>query len=121
MQSQWKLSRAHGIANLLVLHRLSDLDAAGATGSEIRPSPTACSPTAPPASSTGRRATSSPSRHRLGLTGPERALLPMLPRGTGLWKLPRASYVVRHRLHPDEALVFDTDAAMHDTPAGATR
>ena len=30
MQAQWKLSRAHGIANLLILHRLSDLDAVGA-------------------------------------------------------------------------------------------
>src|SRR5450756_3036425 len=36
MQSQWKLSRAHGIANLLILHRLSDLDAVGAVGSESR-------------------------------------------------------------------------------------
>ena len=29
MQSQWKLSRALGIANLMVIHRLSDLDAVG--------------------------------------------------------------------------------------------
>ena len=36
MQSQWKLSRAHGIANLIVLHRLSDLDATGAAGSQTR-------------------------------------------------------------------------------------
>ena len=32
MQAQWKLSRAYGIANLMVLHRLSDLDAVGAAG-----------------------------------------------------------------------------------------
>src|SRR6185503_15104681 len=36
MQAQWKLSRAHGIANLMVLHRLSDLDAVGQRGSEAR-------------------------------------------------------------------------------------
>ena len=36
MQSQWKLSRALGIANLMVIHRLSDLDAVGDVGSEAR-------------------------------------------------------------------------------------
>src|SRR5205823_1188351 len=34
MQSQWKLSRALGVANLAVVHRISDLGAVGATGSE---------------------------------------------------------------------------------------
>ena len=33
MQAQWKLSRAYGIANLMVIHRLSDLDAIGDHGS----------------------------------------------------------------------------------------
>ena len=36
MQAQWKLSRALGLANLMVVHRLSDLDAVGDTGSEAR-------------------------------------------------------------------------------------
>ena len=36
MQAQWKLSRAWGLANLMVLHRLSDLDAVGDIGSEAR-------------------------------------------------------------------------------------
>ena len=36
MQAQWKLSRAWGIANLMVIHRLSDLEAAGAAGSKGR-------------------------------------------------------------------------------------
>ena len=36
MQTQWKLSRAYGIANLMVIHRLSDLDAVGDHGSEAR-------------------------------------------------------------------------------------
>ena len=36
MQSQWKLSRALGIANLMVIHRLSDLDAVGDANSEVR-------------------------------------------------------------------------------------
>jgi hypothetical protein len=36
MQSQWKLSRALGIANLMVIHRLSDLDAVGEANSQAR-------------------------------------------------------------------------------------
>jgi len=36
MQAQWKLSRAWGLANLMVLHRLSDLEAVGDIGSEAR-------------------------------------------------------------------------------------
>jgi hypothetical protein len=36
MQSQWKLSRALGISNLMVIHRLSDLDAVGDAGSSSR-------------------------------------------------------------------------------------
>ncbi len=36
MQAQWKLSRAWGLANLMVVHRLSDLEAVGEAGSEAR-------------------------------------------------------------------------------------
>src|SRR3984957_4380591 len=34
LQATWKLSRAWGVSNIAVLHRLSDLTAAGASGSE---------------------------------------------------------------------------------------
>jgi DNA helicase HerA-like ATPase len=113
MQAQWKLSRAYGIANLLVLHRLSDLDAVGSQGSEARAIADGlladCSTRVvyrQESDQLGATATS------LGLTGTERDLLPALPRGTGLWKVSGRSYVVRHRLHVDELAVFDTDAAM---------
>ncbi len=113
MQAQWKLSRAHGIANLLVLHRLSDLDAVGSAGSKDRALAAGlladCSTRIvyrqEPDQLAGIGAA-------LGLTEPERALLPLLPRGCGLWKMPRSSTVVHHRLHPDEADVYDTDAAI---------
>ncbi len=36
MQAQWKLSRAWGLANLMIVHRLSDLDAVGDSGSQSR-------------------------------------------------------------------------------------
>jgi DNA helicase HerA-like ATPase len=113
MQAQWKLSRAYGIATLLVVHRLSDLDAVGAAGSEVRALAEGlladCSTRViyRQESDQLRGAGSS-----LGLTPTERDLLPALPRGTGLWKVATSSYLVRHELHVDESVVFDTDASM---------
>ena len=116
MQAQWKLSRAYGIANMLVVHRLTDLDAVGAAGSEAR------------ALAEGLLADCSTrivyrqesdqltgTATALGLTGPERELLPLLPRGTGVWKLPRATHVVRHVLTAVETPLVDTDAAMRES------
>jgi type IV secretory pathway VirB4 component len=117
MQAQWKLSRAYGIANLLVLHRLSDLDAVGRAGSEAR------------ALAEGLLADCSTrivyrqesdqleaTRTALGLSTAERGVLTALPRGTGLWKMPRRTHVVHHHLTAAELALFDTDAAMRDTP-----
>lgn len=119
MQAQWKLSRAHGIANLLVLHRLSDLDGVGAAGSEVRALAEGlladCSTRVIYRQETDQLESAGTA---LGLTRTERDLLPALPRGTGLWKVANRSYVVHHRLHPDEATVFDTDAAMRGNPSG---
>lgn len=116
MQAQWKLSRAHGIANLLVLHRLSDLDAVGAAGSEARSLAAGlladCSTRVIYRQEPDQLAGIGSA---LGLTDTERSLLPALPRGCGLWKLPSASYVAHHRLHPAEAAVYDTDSAMRTT------
>ncbi|WP_019873203.1 VirB4 family type IV secretion system protein [Sporichthya polymorpha] len=117
MQAQWKLSRAHGIANLLVLHRLSDLDAVGASGSESRA--LAAGLLADCSTRVIYRQESDQltgTASALGLTDTERTLLPALPRGCGLWKLPRSSHVVHHRLHdPDERNLYDTDSAMRNS------
>lgn len=118
LQSQWKLSRAYGIANLMVLHRLSDLDAVGAAGSEARSLAEGLLADCSTRIVYRQEADQVPAAARaLGLTRPERDLLPALPRGVGLWKLPGRSHVVRHVLHPDEVAVVDTDAAMRGTPS----
>lgn len=115
MQAQWKLSRALGIANLIVLHRLTDLDAVGAAGTATRSLAEGlladCSTRVVYRQESDQLTGTATA---LGLTSTERELLPALPRGTGLWKVGRASHLVHHRLHPDEAAVFDTDAAMVD-------
>lgn len=120
MQAQWKLSRAYGIANLLVLHRLSDLDAVGAAGTETRALAEGlladCSTRVVYRQETDQLDSTA---RALGLTTTERDVLPALPRGTGLWALPGSSHLVVHHLHPDEASVFDTDAAMRTSPRTA--
>jgi DNA helicase HerA-like ATPase len=83
MQAQWKLSRAYGVANLMIIHRLSDLDAIGDSGSETR------------AIATGLLADCSTriiyrqepdqlgaTAAHLGLTRTEKAILPELAIGT---------------------------------------
>ncbi|MGV8965227.1 MAG: ATP-binding protein [Cellulomonas sp.] len=122
LQAQWKLSRAHGIANLLILHRLSDLDAVGASGSEARAIAEGlladCSTRVIYRQESDQlRATAM----ALGLTDPERDLLPALPRGTGLWKLPGGSHIVHQLVHEDELAVFNTDSAMFDSPGHGRR
>jgi len=120
LQAQWKLARAAGIANLLIVHRLSDLDAVGSVGSEARTLAEGLLADCSTRIVYRQEADQLPATGAaLGLTGPERDLLPSLPRGTGLWKLPRRTHVVHHLLHPTEAALVDTDQAMHDElPAG---
>jgi type IV secretory pathway VirB4 component len=117
MQAQWKLSRAYGLANLLVLHRLSDLDAVGPQGSQARALAEGlladCSTRIVYRQEADQLAGTAAA---LGLTGPEKDVLPLLPRGTGLWKMPARSHVTRHLLHPVEVPLVDTDAALREEP-----
>ena len=117
MQAQWKLSRAWGLANLMILHRLSDLDAVGDTGSQSRglaqgllgDTATRILYNEPydEAQAAGRL---------LGLTTVEIAQLPELAKGEGLWRVNERAFVVRHLCTPGELATFDTDARMVANP-----
>lgn len=118
LQSSYKLARAHGVANVAVLHRFSDLAAAGAAGSE-----TAALARGLLADVGTRVVYNQPAtelgeaRRALGLTGPETALLPQLPRGNALWKVGTRSWVVEHQRSDSELAMTDTDHAMRGTAA----
>ena len=113
LQSSWKLSRAMGVANIAVLHRLSDLASVGAAGSEqvgLAEGLLADSETRVVyAQSPGEVARTG---ELLGLTGTEAGLVSSLQRGTALWKVGRRSFLVEHRLAPGEHRLVDTDRAM---------
>ncbi|MFR9723986.1 ATP-binding protein [Streptomyces sp. MS19] len=120
MQAQWKLSRSFGIANLAVIHRLSDLLSAGDAGSRGRALAEGlladCSTRVIYRQEPDQLA---PAADLLGLTTVESDAISHLRRGRGLWKIAERSFVVQHHLHPAEAELFDTDARMH-TPHRAT-
>jgi hypothetical protein len=117
LQSSWKLSRALGVANVAVLHRLSDLMSVAAAGSEqvgLAEGLLADSETRVVyAQSPGEVARTA---ELLGLTDTEADLVSTLRRGTALWKVGRRSFLVEHRLGTAERWLVDTDHAMADAP-----
>jgi hypothetical protein len=113
LQASWKLSRAFGVANVAVLHRLSDLGAAGAAGSEqvglakglLSDSETRVVYGQPPGEVESAGGL-------LGLTSTEADLLPQLGRGVALWKVGQRSFLVEHHLAATERPLVDTDERM---------
>jgi hypothetical protein len=118
LQSSWKLSRALGVANVAVLHRVSDLNSAGAEGSEearlaaglLADSETLVLYGQPPSELEA-------ARDVLRVTSTEESLLAGLPRGVALWKVAGRGYLVEHVLTSAERQLVDTDARM--APAAA--
>jgi hypothetical protein len=113
LQSSWKLSRAFGVSNVAVLHRVSDLRSVGASDSEqvaLAQGLLADSETRVIyAQSPGELALAT---ELLSLSATESDLLPQLRRGVALWKVGQRSFLVQHRLSPMERLLVDTDGAM---------
>ncbi|WP_406401921.1 VirB4 family type IV secretion system protein [Streptomyces uncialis] len=114
MQAQWKLSRGLGIANLMVIHRLSDLLTAGDAGSRGRALAEGlladCSTRIIYRQETDQIQAAAA---LLGLTSVETQAIAHLNRGRGLWKVAGRSFIVQHLLHLSERDLFDTDARMH--------
>jgi len=119
MQSQWKLSRALGVANLAVVHRISDLGAVGATGSEAVALAQGlladCSTRIVYAQESDQIDLTATA---LGLSDVEADQLIHLPRGRGLWRIGRHAAIVDHVLGTHEWDVVDTDHRMRTNSTG---
>jgi type IV secretory pathway VirB4 component len=113
LQASWKLSRQYGVSNVAIIHRLSDLHAAGAAGSEqvalarglLADSETRIIYGQSPAETAA-------ARELLGLTDVEAELLPQLGRGVALWRVGMRSFLVEHALGGHERTLVDTDSRM---------
>ena len=122
LRAAFKFSRSWGLSNVLVIHRPSDLGAAGSGGSEQERLAEGLLRDAETRVIYGQREVEVPwATQSFGLSRTEGELLPDLPRGTGLWKVGQGSYLVHHRLSAFEEDLVQTDDRMRDdhpaTPA----
>ena len=116
MDAHWRLARHLGIANMLIFHKLSDLDNVGDQGTAAHALASSLLANAETriiyrqeSDQLGTTAA------MLNLTGTEQKMLPQLGTGQGLWRIKDRSFVVQHQLHPAELTIFDTTARMRDS------
>ena len=113
MDAHWRLARHYGIANMLIFHKLTDLDNVGDQGSAMRSLANSLLANAETRIVYRQEPDQLGSTTlALGLTGTEQKLLPGLGTGQGLWRIKDRSFVVQHQLHPAELAAFDTTGRM---------
>ncbi|WP_246858598.1 conjugal transfer protein TraC [Citricoccus sp. SGAir0253] len=118
MVEGWKLARAYGIFNVLILHKVSDLDMAGDRGSKM--AAMAKSLLADADVKVIYRQDASALRvttDELELSDRERSLLKYLDEGVGLWRLGGSSFQVKNDLDRVELGLFNTDQRLTTTTA----
>jgi type IV secretory pathway VirB4 component len=113
LQGSWKLARARGLSHILVLHRWTDVAAAGNAGSAqreralglLRECETAWLFRQPPDEAREMAIA-------LGLHEREERYLSAVPKGTALVRYGPHRSIVRVRPDSDDLVLIDTDAAM---------
>ncbi|GAB2473430.1 ATP-binding protein [Xylanimonas ulmi] len=121
MDAHWRLARYFGIANMLIFHKLSDLDNVGDLGSANRALASSLLANAE-TRIIYRQETDQlgPTAEALGLNRTEAELLLQLGVGQGLWRIRDRSFLVQAMLHADEAELYSTSARMGDAEAERT-
>lgn len=115
LRSSLKLARQYGVANVLVLHRLSDLVAAGDAGSEQRAlAEGLLSDTETRVIYAQADGEVAPAADLLGLSAADRQQIPSLEQGWALWKVARSTHLVHHQRGEAEHALVDTDERMSD-------
>jgi type IV secretory pathway VirB4 component len=114
VQESLKLGRNYGVANILVAHRPSDLKAQANDGSAAaKIADGLLSDTATKVTLGQDSGEIAEVAARLGLRGPEAAVVERLVPGRALWQIGGARLaVVQHHLGSEEFALVDTDAAM---------
>jgi type IV secretory pathway VirB4 component len=112
-QSNFKLARQFGVMNLVVLHKLADLQAAGDAGSRAARIAEGLIADASTRIVYHQDESQVPlTRTLLGLSESEAELLSMLSAGQALWRVGSRSFVVQHYRSRLEADLTDTDTGM---------
>jgi len=112
-QSNFKLARQFGVMNLVVLHKLADLQAAGDAGSRAARIAEGLIADASTRIVYHQDESQVPlTRTLLGLSESEAQLISMLSAGQALWRVGSRSFVVQHYRSRIETELTDTDTGM---------
>jgi type IV secretory pathway VirB4 component len=115
-QSNFKLARQFGVMNLVVLHKLADLQAAGDAGSRAARIAEGLVADASTRIVYHQDESQVPlTRTLLGLSRSEAELISMLSAGQALWRVGTRAFVVQHHRSRLEARLTNTDAGMQAT------
>lgn len=115
LQDSFKKSRAYGLQNIVVMHRLSDLEAAGDAGSREVALAEGLLHDAQTRVVYRQTRDEVPRTQRvLGLSQLEANLVSELAPGVALWRVGGRGFLVQHRLSEMEAPVVDTDGRMRE-------
>jgi type IV secretory pathway VirB4 component len=115
-QSNFKLARQFGVMNLVVLHKLADLHAAGDAGSRASRIAEGLIADASTRIVYHQDESQVPlTRSLLGLSQSEADLISMLSAGQALWRVGSRSFVVQHYRSRLEGQLTNTDTGMHAT------
>lgn len=112
-QSNFKLARQFGVMNLVVLHKLADLQGAGDAGSRAARIAEGLIADASTRIVYHQDESQVPlTRALLGLSDSEARLISMLSTGQALWRVGSRSFVVQHYRSGLETRMTDTDTGM---------
>jgi type IV secretory pathway VirB4 component len=112
-QSNFKLARQFGVMNLVVLHKLADLQAVGDAGSRAARIAEGLIADASTRVVYHQDESQVPlTRRLLGLSETEAQLISMLSAGQALWRVGSRSFVVQHYRSTREAELTNTDTGM---------
>jgi type IV secretory pathway VirB4 component len=121
-QSNFKLARQFGVMNLVVLHKLADLQAAGDAGSRAARIAEGLVADASTRIVYHQDESQVPlTRALLGLSESEAQLIGMLSAGQALWRVGNRSFVVQHYRSQLESELTNTDTGMTITARGLMR
>ncbi len=121
-QSNFKLARQFGVMNLVVLHKLADLQAAGDAGSRAARIAEGLVADASTRIVYHQDESQVPlTRSLLGLSETEAELISMLSAGQALWRVGSRSFVVQHYRSRLEAAMTNTDTGMRITERQVVR
>jgi type IV secretory pathway VirB4 component len=121
-QSNFKLARQFGVMNLVVLHKLADLHAAGDAGSRASRIAEGLIADASTRIVYHQDESQVPlTRSLLGLSESEAELISTLSAGQALWRVGSHSFVVQHYRSRLEATLTNTDTGMRATRSRQAR